>query len=87
MYLLTAVEINILLKVLNPNNNAELWLIHIGDFFKREASDFLLALIGTGIFNSTIQIGNFPAIFSSENKNCSQTNGCCTHSSKRLYMK
>ena len=35
-------------KLCKPSS--ELWLTHIGDFFKREASDFLLAPIGTGIF-------------------------------------
>ena len=61
-------------------------LIHIGDFFKREASDFILAPVGTGTLYSTIQIGDFPAIFQSENKNRSQTNGCCTHSSERFLF-
>ena len=37
----------------------EIWLIHIGNFFKQEASDFFLAPMDTGIFYSTIQIGDF----------------------------
>ena len=60
----------------------EIRLIHIGDFFKREASDFFLTPMDTCIFYSIIQICNFPAIFWSENKNCLQTSGCCTHSSE-----
>ena len=61
---------------------ALLRLIHIGDFFKREVSDFLLAPIGTGISNGTFQIGDFPVVFSSENKNHLQTNRCLTHLSE-----
>ena len=35
---------------------ARLYHVHIGDFFKREASDFFLAPMDTGIFYSTAKI-------------------------------
>ena len=74
--------LNFLFRAQDPVADPGFWLIHIGDFFKREASNFFLAPIGAGVLYSTIQIGDFPAIFSSENKNRLQTNGCCTHSSE-----
>ena len=46
-------------KIMLNYKNCQLRFIHIGNFFKQEASDFLLNPIGTGIFYSTIQIGNF----------------------------
>ena len=42
-------------------------LILIGDFFRQDMSDF--------------QIGDFPSNFLKQEKNCSLSNGCCTHSS------
>ena len=43
--------------------------IHIADFFKRKASDFLVASMDTGLFYSTIQLAIFQAIFLRKKKN------------------
>ena len=51
------------------------------NFSKREASDFFLARMGTGIFNSTIQIEQFS---SDCPQKIARKNGCCTHLRKPL---
>ena len=67
-------------------NQYILRLIHTGDSFMREASDFLVTSMDTSIFYSDIQIDDFPSDFMKLEKNCLLSNGCCTHSSEQNFQ-